>query len=375
LALKLMIPGPVSVEDDVLFQMGQPVRPHYGAEWTADYNETRDLLKQVFKTEGDVHILSGSGSAAIDAAIGSLTTTGETAVVGTNGYFGDRLEEICSGYGMEVSRITAPLGEQLDPESFREAFSADPRPALVTLVSLETATAVVNPVQEIAAIANEYGVPVVVDAVSGLGGVPLSMDEWGIDIVASASQKCLGAPPGLGPIAISPRAWKIMESKPDRAHGWYLNLETWRRFADDWGQWHPHPVTVATNNIYALRTGLRTLLEEGVDRRIERYTEMAMSLRNGVRALGMEPLTPDDQLAPVLTAVFAPEGVKISELLGYLREEHDIMISGGLGEALKDRVFRVGHMGPTITADDIDDVLGALRAFLEVKGIPLAAAD
>lgn len=375
MALKLMIPGPVSVEDDVLFQMGQPVRPHYGAEWTADYNETRDLLKQVFKTEGDVHILSGSGSAAIDAAIGSLTTTGETAVVGTNGYFGDRLEEICSGYGMEVSRITAPLGEQLDPESFREAFSADPRPALVTLVSLETATAVVNPVQEIAAIANEYGVPVVVDAVSGLGGVPLSMDEWGIDIVASASQKCLGAPPGLGPIAISPRAWKIMESKPDRAHGWYLNLETWRRFADDWGQWHPHPVTVATNNIYALRTGLRTLLEEGVDRRIERYTEMAMSLRNGVRALGMEPLTPDDQLAPVLTAVFAPEGVKISELLGYLREEHDIMISGGLGEALKDRVFRVGHMGPTITADDIDDVLGALRAFLEVKGIPLAAAD
>ncbi len=375
MALKLMIPGPVSVEDDVLFQMGQPVRPHYGAEWTADYNETRDLLKQVFKTEGDVHILSGSGTAAIDAAIGSLTTTGETAVVGTNGYFGDRLEQVCAGYGLNVIPVAAPLGEQLDPESFREALSAEPRPALVTLVSLETATAVVNPVREIAAFANEYGVPVVVDAVSGLGGVPLSMDEWGIDIVASASQKCLGAPPGLGPIAISPRAWKIMESKPDRAHGWYLNLETWRRFADEWGQWHPHPVTVATNNIYALRTGLRMLLEEGVDRRIERYTEMAMSLRNGVRALGMEPLTPDDQLAPVLTAVFAPEGVKISELLGYLRNEHDIMISGGLGEALKDRVFRVGHMGPTITANDIDDVLGALRAFLEVKGIPLAAAD
>ena len=375
MALKLMIPGPVSVADDVLFQMGQPVRPHYGAEWTADYNETRDLLKQVFKTEGDVHILSGSGSAAIDAAIGSLTTTGDRVVVGINGYFGDRLEEICAGYGLEVSRITAPLGEQLDPESFREAFDSKPRPALVAVVSLETATAVVNPVQEIAAVANEHGVPVVVDAVSALGGVPLSMDDWGIDICASASQKCLGAPPGLGPIAISPRAWKIMESKPDRAHGWYLNLETWRRFANEWGPWHPHPVTVATNNIYALRTGLRTLLEEGVDRRIERYTEMAMSLRNGVRALGMEPLTPDDQLAPVLTAIFAPEGVKIGELLGYLRDEHSIMISGGLGKTLKDRIFRVGHMGPTVTAGDIDDVLGALRAFLEVKGIPLAAVD
>lgn len=375
MTLKLMIPGPVSVEEDVLFQMGQPVRPHYGAEWTADYNETRELLKQVFKTAGDVHILSGSGSAAIDAAIGSLTSTGETVVVGNNGYFGDRLEEVCDGYGLQVSRVGAPLGEQLDPESFREAFSVEPRPTLVAVVYLETATAVVNPVREIAAIANEYGVPVMVDAVSALGGVTFSMDEWGVDICATASQKCLGAPPGLGPIAISPRAWEIMEAKPDRGHGWYTNLETWRRFAHEWGQWHPHPVTVATNNIYALRAGLRTLLEEGLDQRIQRYTEMAMTLRSGVRAMGMEPLTPDDQLAPVLTAVFAPEGVKIAELTGYLREEHNIMISGGLGKTLKDRVFRVGHMGPTITPEDIDDVLGALRAFLKVKGIPLAAAN
>ena len=371
---KLMIPGPVSVDDDVLFEMGQQVRPHYGAEWTADYNETRDLLKEVFKTDGEVHILSGSGSAAIDAAIGSLSTTGETVVVGNNGFFGDRLEEICEGYGLHITRVSAPLGEPLDPESFRQVFGINPRPALVALVYLETATAVVNPVREIAAAANEFGVPVMVDAVSALGGLPLSMDEWGIDICASASQKCLGAPPGLGPIAVAPRAWKIMESKADRGHGWYLNLETWRRFADQWGPWHPHPVTVATSNIYALRVGLRKLLEEGIEQRVKQYTKLALRLRKGVRALGMEPLTPDDQLAPVLTAVFAPDGVVIGELVGYLREEHDIMISGGLGEGLKDRVFRVGHMGPTVTEEDIDEVLGALRAFLEVKHIPIAEA-
>ncbi|MFQ5923923.1 MAG: pyridoxal-phosphate-dependent aminotransferase family protein [Anaerolineales bacterium] len=374
MATKLMIPGPVRVDDDVLFEMGQQVRPHYGADWTTDYNETRELLKQVFKTEGDVHILSGSGSAAIDAAIGSLATSGETVVVGNNGFFGDRLEEICQGYGLQVDRVCAPLGEPLDPDSFRHAFSADPRPALVALVYLETATAVVNPVREIAAVAGEYGVPVMVDAVSALGGVPLSMDEWGIDICASASQKCLGAPPGLGPVAVSPRAWKIMESKPDRGHGWYLNLETWSRFADEWGRWHPHPVTVATSNIYALRAGLQKLLDEGIDRRIARYTELALRLRNGVRTLGMEPLTPDDRLAPVLTAIYAPEGVKIGELLRYLREEHNVMISGGLGEGLEDRVLRVGHMSPTVSEDDIDDVLRGLQAFLEFKGIPLAAA-
>ena len=116
------------------------------------------------------------------------------------------------------------------------------------------------------------------------------------------------------------------------------------------------------------------LLEEGLDRRIARYTKLALKLRDGVRALGMEPLTPDDQLAPVLTAVYAPEGVKIGDLLGYLRDEHNIMISGGLGESLKDRIFRVGHMGATATEDDIDEVLGALQAYLELKGIFVAEA-
>ena len=374
MADKLMIPGPVSVDDDVLFQMGQQIRPHYGAQWTADYNETRLLLKRLFKTEGDVHILTGSGSSAIDAGIGSLTLTGETAVIGSNGYFGERLEEICEGYGLKVVRVSAELGKPLDPESFREAFSVEPRPALVAVVYLETATAVVNPVQQIAAVANEYGVPVLVDAVSGLGGLPFSMDEWGIDICASASQKCLGAPPGLGPIAISTRATEIMASKPGRGHGWYLNLRTWQRFATEWGKWHPHPVTMATSTIYALRVGLKMLHEEGIDNRIARYTRLAMRLRNGVRKLGMEPVTPDEQLAPVLTAIYTPEGVKSGEVLAFLRKEHGLMISGGLGADMKDTVIRVGHMGPSVSEADIDEVLGALEAFVELKGISLAAA-
>ena len=371
---KLMIPGPVTVDDDVLFEMGKQVRPHYGAEWTADYNETRELLKQVFKTEGDVHILSGSGSVAIDAAIGSLTASGETIVIGNNGYFGDRLEEIARGYGLNISRVDAPLGKPLEPDAFREAFRQDQKPALVALVYLETATAVVNPVQEIAVVAAEYEIPVMVDAVSALGGLPFAMDEWGIDICATASQKCLGAPPGVGPVAVSPRAWEIMESKPNRGHGWYLDLETWRRFADEWGPWHPHPVTVATSNIYALHVGLRKLLDEGIDQRIARYTELALQLRNGARALGMEPLTPDEQLAPVLTAIYAPEGVRIGDLLRYLRDEHNIMISGGLGETLKDHTFRVGHMGASVSRADIDEVLSALEAFLELKGVAHAEA-
>ncbi|MGH2619060.1 MAG: pyridoxal-phosphate-dependent aminotransferase family protein [Anaerolineales bacterium] len=362
---KLMIPGPVSVEDEVLAEMGAPVRPHYGSEWTEIYDETRGLLKQVFRTEGDTHILVGSGSAGLDAAIGSLSTTGEKAIVGTNGYFGDRLIEICQGYGLEVVPVSAALGQSLDPADFERALARHPEAALVAAVQLETATSVVNPIQEIAAAAHSRDIPTVVDAISSLGGVPLEMDRWNIDICVSASQKCLGAPPGVAPIAISSRAWSRMDSKPERNHGWYLNLQTWRRFADEWGPWHPFPVTMATNNVMALRAGVRKLLADGIENRVNRYTELALRLRAGLRKMGLRPLTPDEALAPVLTAVYSPEGVQSGQVVRHLLEEHDIKISGGLGKGLQDTTFRVGHMGPRVSESDIDEVLAGLNAFLK----------
>ena len=369
MAPNLMIPGPVSVEDDVLFEMSQPIRPHYGGDWTAVYNETRGLLKQVFRTEGEVHILVGSGSAGLDAGIGSLSSSGQKAIVGTNGYFGERLIQICEAYGLEVIPVQADLGEPLDPGKFEAALRSHPDAALATLVHLETATAVLNPLREIAALARQHAIPLVVDAVSSLGGAPLEMDDWGIDICVSATQKGLGAPPGLGPIAISDRAWEIMDAKPARNHGWYLNLQTWRKFATEWGAWHPHPITMATNNVMALRASLRTLLAEGIASRIERYTRLALRLRSGVRRLGLEPLTPDERLAPVLTAVYGPEGVPSSEIVKYLREKHDLRISGGLGEGQAERVFRVGHMGPRVNEQDIDLVLSGLEGFLQHRGV------
>lgn len=364
---RLMVPGPVTVEDEVLHEMGSPVRVHYGAEWTAIYNEILDMLKQVFRTEGDVHLMVGSGTAALDAAVGSITASGETVIVGRNGFFGMRLEEICRSYGLKVVKIEEELGQPLRPEAFEAALEGNPDAALLAIVHLETSTAVLNPLKDIAERAKAYDVPVVVDAVSSLGGVELEMDAWGIDLCAAASQKCLGAPPGLGPIAISSRAWEIMESKPERSHGWYLNLQTWKRYADDWADWHPFPVTMATNNVLALRAGLQSLLDEGLEARIQRYTRLAMRLRNGVRKLGLQPFTSDDELAPVLTAIYGPEGVDTAEIVQYLLDEHGIMVSVGLGEGLKGRIFRVGHMSPTVSEEDIDAVLEGLAAFLEAR--------
>lgn len=358
-----MIPGPVTVDDEVLHEFGQPVRPHYGAKWTALYNQTRELLQQVMQTEAELHILVGSGSSGLDAAVGSLTRAGETAVIGSNGYFGERLQQIAESYGLEVVVVESPPTEPLDPAGIEAALEQHPEAAIVGLVHHETATSVVNPVQQIAAITNARDVPLFVDTISSLGGIPYAMDAWGVDVTVAASQKCLGAPPGVAPIAASERAWEIMQRKADRGRGWYLNLQTWRRFAEEWGRWHPHPITIATNTVLALRVGLQQLLAEGVEQRIAYYTGLAKRLRAGLRELGFEPVTPDEALSPVLTAIYAPDGVHSHDIVRYLREQYDVMISGGLGEGLSDRVFRIGHMSKQVTEADIDQILEALRAF------------
>jgi alanine-glyoxylate transaminase/serine-glyoxylate transaminase/serine-pyruvate transaminase len=212
-------------------------------------------------------------------------------------------------------------------------------------------------------VAVEHGRVLLVDAVSWLGGLPLHMDEWGIGLCASASQKCLGAPPGLATVAVSPAAWELIDRTPVKGHGWYLNLRVWRQYATDWAGWHPFPITMATNNILALRAGLLGLLTEGLSTRMERYRGLALRLRRGLRQIGMPPYSPDELMAPVLTAAYGPPGVATGEIVNYMAEVHHTKIAGGLGDQLKDKIFRIGHMSPTVGEADIDLVLNQLAAF------------
>jgi alanine-glyoxylate transaminase/serine-glyoxylate transaminase/serine-pyruvate transaminase len=358
--LKLMIPGPVQPEDTVLEAIGEPVRPHYGPEWRDYYNETTAYLKKIFSTNGDVFIMVGSGSAGIDACIGSTTTSGEKIIVGSNGFFGERIQAISECYGLNIVLLEQPWGKLLLASDFVKALDTHPDAKMVAVVHLETSTTIINPIAEIGNICRERSVPFFVDAVSSLGGLPLHMDEWGIDLCASGSQKCLGAPPGLTPVAVGKHGWDAINNKPAQDHGWYLNLSIWRQYAIDWGDWHPFPVTMATNNVVALHTSLESLMAEGIEKRLERYTNLALRLREGLRKIGMYPFTPDDQMAPVLTAAYGPKGIPTSLIVDYLADVHNIKIAGGLGE-LKDRVFRIGHMSPTVSKTDIDEVLDALE--------------
>ncbi|NIO04024.1 MAG: aminotransferase class V-fold PLP-dependent enzyme [Proteobacteria bacterium] len=360
--LKLMIPGPVEVEEDVLAVMANPVMPHYGVAWTKLFNETIELLKSVFNTEGDVFLMVGSGTAGIDACIGSSVRRGEKILVGVNGYFGDRLAIIAEGYGLQVVRLEREWGTPIPAATVKQALHEHPDAKAVAMVHLETSTAIVNPIEVIGPLVKEAGALFIIDSVSSLGGIPLKVDAWGIDLCASATQKCLGAPPGLTPVSVSSTAWEAILAN-DTPHGWYLDLKVWRQYAIDWADWEPYPTTTATSNVLTLRASLKRLLEEGLEVRLNRYRDLALQLRQGLREIGMPPYTPDEDLVPVLTPVCAPEGVPAGEVVEYMEQVQRIKIAPGLGEALQDKIFRIGHMSPAVTSEDIEDVLRALASF------------
>jgi len=356
---RLMIPGPIEVAPEVLAAMAEPLVGHYGDEWTAFYKETIGLLQKVFRTEGDVFLLVGSGSAGLDAALGSTVAPDGRVLIPQNGFFGERLEEIARMYTPNVTTIKFPLGQAYDLDKVERALR-EKRFDVVAAVHCETSTGVLNPVRELAELCRRHGVLLVVDAVSSLAIEPLEMDAWGIGICISASQKGLESPPGLALVAVAPGAWEVIEgtSRP----GWYLNLRVWREYQEKWGDWHPHPITHAVNNVRALRVGVERILAEGLEARWRRHREVAERLRKGLRDLGLKLFVPDEIASHGVTSVVAPSG-KAGELLAYLRDQHGLLLAGSLGE-LKGKVFRIGHMGPTATQEAIDDVLCALSSGL-----------
>jgi alanine-glyoxylate transaminase/serine-glyoxylate transaminase/serine-pyruvate transaminase len=370
-----MIPGPVEADDDVLDAMGHQTPPHYGAEWMVIFNETTAMLRRVFETQGDVLMIPGPGSAAFDSAVGSLIPRGESVCALDNGFFGMRAVQIIESYGIRPWVLHAPLGRPFDPDDLRAFLRASipqaesggqPIRALV-MVHHETSTGVLNPLPELVAVGHEFGLPIIVDAVASLGGVRIPVDGLGIDVCVSVPNKCLAVPPGVGLISVSQRAWDMAMANPTPT-GWYLNLKTWRWYIDNWGDWHPYPTTLPTNNIVALRQGLKRILESegGLEAHFETFRRAAARVRDGMAELGFTLFPEERFAAPIISALNARPDFDIAHMLHYLRSEHGIMLSGGLGE-LKGRIFRVGHMGRGKDPAAIDALLEATRTFIRER--------
>ena len=364
---RLMIPGPVDAEDDVLEAMAQQISPHYGPAWLKIYDEALQNLKQLFGTQNDIILMAGPGSAALDAALGSLMRTGEKILVPSNGFFGQRMATMAQGYGLDVRLVQASMGQPVDPGAVRDRLAAERDVQAVAMVHLETSTGVLNPLQEVAAVAREFDVPIIVDAVSSLGGVPLPVDAWGIDVCVSVTNKCLACPPGIAPLSVSQRAWDQIDRKGGRAHGWYLNLRVWKDYSINWGDWHPTPTTMPTNTMMAMMVSLRRILDVGLEANYDRYVQAARTVRGRLEQLGFKMLTDEAYTSPLITAMYGLPGMDIADFRRYLMEERGIMISGGLDE-LRGKIFRIGHIGKAASAEYTSLLLDGVEAYLSLKG-------
>lgn len=373
---KLMIPGPVDVWDDTREAMGKPITPHYGDEWIDLYWETTDLIKQVFQTKNDIYMLVSSGSGAIDACLGSMFHTGEKVALVCNGPFANRTIEILDGYGIGVVRVESAWGKAADVDKMRDTLRVQPDIAGVAVVANETGTGVKNPVKELADLAHEHDLPIFVDAVSGMGGYDIPVDEWELDAVATSANKCLESYPGVGLLSVSERAWKLIDAKKEnRNHGWYTNLSAWK---DDyvnnpvWADWHPYPITLCCNVILALRASLKRIIEEEtLEGHFARFAWAQQVVRAGMRNIGCDLVAIEEDASPTVTSIWKRDDMEVKELVAYMGETHGFMMAGATGE-LAGKVFRISHMGRASTKDYLFPCLLGIEDFLRTaKGIDI----
>ena len=358
----LMIPGPSDVDERVLAQMSRQVVAHYGAAWAAFFNETVDLVRSVLRTAGDVFVYAGSGHLGLDAAIGSLFEPGTSVVVARNGHFGARLEALALAHELRVIPCDAPWGAPVRGEAIASVLDSHPEAAGVLVVHGETSTGVLNPVEEIARAVKARGRLLVVDAVSSAGAAPLETEAWGIDVLVTASQKGLGAPPGLVIVAVSEAAWEAVDGRRTPVRGWTTSLAKWREFLQ-YRDYQPYYITMPVNVVRALRTSLELIEEEGLANRIERHRAVSALLRRRLGEIGLFAEADPEHALPAVTVARCPEGVAAAALRDRLFAEAGIAVAVGLGPWQKDRI-RIGHMGRNAAPDKIDRLAAAISRCL-----------
>jgi len=373
---KLMIPGPVDVWDETLEALGQKVRSNFTEEWRPIQEETIGLLKHVFQTEGDLFLLTSAGSGAVETGIASLFSRGEKVLTVSNGAFALRAIEILHAYDCDVVEVENEWGCAADLEQVEAALGANPDVAGIVVVANETSTGVRNQVKELAEMAHARDIPILVDAISGMGGYDLPVDRWELDILCTSSNKALETPPGLGFVSVSERAWDVIDRKAaDGGRGWYYNLSNWKQYRE---QGRYAPTTMATSMIMGLRASLKRIVEvETLEGHWARYAWAQKAVREGLRNIGFEMLAPDDVASFTVTTVRKhPTMAHEQEVRDYLAAKHNFTVSGTMRKT-EGQAFRVSHMGRSSSKDYLIPFLLGIEEFLrEEKGIdvPLGAS-
>jgi alanine-glyoxylate transaminase/serine-glyoxylate transaminase/serine-pyruvate transaminase len=345
----------------VLRAMTTPLIGHLDPQFLAIMNEVQELLRYVFQTENELTIpISGTGSAGMEASLCNFIESGDRVLVAINGYFGERLYDMAGRYGAQVDRLERPWGEVFDPEEIEEALKGK-NYKLLALVHAETSTgALQGDIPEITAAAHRHGALVVLDTVTSLGGLPVEIDAWEVDIAYSGSQKCLSAPPGLAPLTVSPRAGEVLANRKSLVANWYLDLTTLTKYWGDERTYH-HTAPISAN--YALREALRIVAEEGLEARFARHRANAELLWAGLEALDLPPMIPESYRIPTLTTPQLSPSVDDAAVRSRLLNDYNIEIAGGFGPLLG-QIWRIGLMGYSSRREYVTLLLAALRQIL-----------
>ncbi len=358
----LMIPGPTPVPEQVLLAMARHPIGHRSGDFSKIMAEVTENLKWLHQSENDVLALAVSGTGAMEAGIINFLSPGDRVLVGSNGKFGDRWAQISKAFGLEVETITAEWGQPLDPEEFRAKLEADTDKQIkaVIITHSETSTAVLNDLETINRYVKDHGhCLIMVDAVTSLGAVNVPIDEWGLDVVASGSQKAYMIPPGLGFVSVSPKGWEAY--KTAKIPRFYLDLGKYSKATAK----NSTPFTPPVNLIFALQVALRMMKAEGLENLFARHQRLTQATRAGVKALGLKLFAPDEAASPAVTAI-DPAPLEAEQIRAVMRKKFDIALAGGQ-DHLKGKIFRIGHLG-FVSDRDVLTVISSLEATLRELG-------
>jgi alanine-glyoxylate transaminase / serine-glyoxylate transaminase / serine-pyruvate transaminase len=356
----LLGPGPSNPYPEVAPALVRPLLGHLDPEFLALLDDTAARLRAVFRTQNRLTLpVSGTGSAGMEACFVNLLEPGDTAIVGVNGVFGERMCEVARRCGADVVRIEEPWGRAIDPQRLLDAQRASPSARVVAVVHAETSTGVRNDVEPLRAL-QDTDTLLVVDTVTSLGGIPVEVDDWGVDACYSGTQKCLGVPPGLAPLTFSARAVERVASRSTPPQSWYLDLGLIGAYVGAARRYHhTAPVTM----VFALHAGLGALLDEGLEAAWNRHARVGALLHESLPERGFRLLAQVGHQLPELTTVWLPDGTDDAALRKGLLESYGIEVGGGLGE-FAGKAWRIGLMGHGARERNVLTLLAAVDALL-----------
>lgn len=355
----LRIPGPTFVPASVLAASARPMINHRGPEFASLLAGLTRALQDFLRTQGDVLLLTCSGSGGMEAAVANTLARNDKVLLFVNGAFGERFQSICRAYGVDARRVDVPWGRAVEPDLVREELAKEKGrdgAKAVLLQHGETSTGILNPLKDIAEVVRDAGKLLIVDSVSAAGAVELEVDQWGIDVLVTASQKAWGAPPGVAIVTMSQRAWKAYD-RSDLPKA-YFDLQQAKASLEK----AQTPTTPAVSIFIGLQESLKLMAEEGIDAIVRRHRDLAYATRRGIQALNLQPFADEAHASPCVTSFRPPTRVDSRNLIRILRESYDTVIAGGQGR-LEGQIARVGHMG-FVTVPDMVAFLSALESTL-----------